>query len=456
VRVRPIRDYSLKLCGNAAKIAILVFVAASPARQAYAEQPALPALRLRDVLEEVLRANPGLRAARARASAARFEPARVSSYDDPVVSWEAWNAPESFRIDEADNNIFKLSQKIPFPGKRSLAGRMAERDADVASADASERSLAGRMAERDADVASADASASERDLVAMVKRAYYTLWQSHQNLTIYSRDQALVERFAKIAEQKYAIGQVAQPDVLRSQVELTRTLNRVTTETLARDSARAELNALLGRSPNEPLGLPEEPSTPQLEQTEEDLSALALKNRPEVSAKAAIVQRELVKLSIAKLDYLPDFEVSVSRFVNFQSRDGFGAMASVSLPFVNKRKYDAELDGARAAVASAEAEYRQVTDRVAREVRQAFLRTRAALLQRELLVHTHVPLAEHTLGASEIGYQTGKVDFLSLVDSLRAVESVHLEHVAAEAELAKAFADLELAVGAPIAGGEAR
>jgi outer membrane protein TolC len=129
-------------------------------------------------------------------------------------------------------------------------------------------------------------------------------------------------------------------------------------------------------------------------------------------------------------------------------------MAAVSLPFVNKRRYDAEVDGARAAVASAEAEYREISVRVTREVRQAFLRARAALLQRDLLVHTHVPLAEQTLGASEIGYQTGKLDFLSLIDSLRAVESVHLEHAAADAELAKALADLELAVGEPIAGGD--
>jgi outer membrane protein TolC len=328
-----------------------------------------------------------------------------------------------------------VSQKIPFPGKRSLVGHMAERDADVASADASTR---------------------ERELVAMVKRAYYTLWQSHQNLTIYSRDEALVERLAKVAEQNYALGRVAQSDVLRSQVELTRTSNRLTTETFAIDSATAELNNLLGRSPNAPLGLPEEPVTPKLEQTEEGLAALALRNRPEVSAKAALVERERDKLSIAKLDFLPDFEVSVSRFVNYQSRDGFGAMASVSLPFVNKRKYDAGLDAARAAAALAEADHRQITDRVAREVRQAFLRMQSAILQRDLLARTHVPLAEQSVAASEIGYQTGKIDFLSLVDSLRAVQSAHLEHVAAEAELAKAFADLELAVGAPIARGEAR
>ena len=39
----------------------------------------------------------------------------------------------------------------------------------------------------------------------------------------------------------------SQSDVLRAQMELTRLVNRVTTQTLSIDSARAELNALLSR-----------------------------------------------------------------------------------------------------------------------------------------------------------------------------------------------------------------
>ena len=392
-------------------------------------------LRLSEVVELARSSNPEIAAARERSRAARFAPPRISAYDDPVASWEAWNTPESLRVDRADNNIFRLSQKLPFPGKRSLAGKMAEREADIAGA---------------------DARATELEVVAMVRRAYYGLWRAQRNQAIYLRDQNLVERLSKVAEQKYALGQVSQPDVLRSQVELTRLINRVTTERLAIDGARAELNALLGRSPGEPLGSPEDPPQPRLGETDDDLIVRALHSRPEIGARSAAIQREQAKLDAARLDFLPDFEISVSRFVNFQNRDGFGAMAALSLPFAYKYKYDAELDEARAALASAEAERRQAVDRVAREVRQAFLRARAALLQRELLVTTHVPLAEQTLASSQTAYQTGKIDFLSLIDSFRAVESVHLEHVAAEAEFEGAFADLERAVGEPLERGEAR
>src|SRR6266850_1894263 len=70
-----------------------------------------------------------LQAARERLQAARTKPAQASAYDDPMVSWEVWNAPEAFHISDADNNIVRLSQKLPFPGKRSLAGHMAARDA---------------------------------------------------------------------------------------------------------------------------------------------------------------------------------------------------------------------------------------------------------------------------------------------------------------------------------------
>jgi len=196
-------------------------------------------LRLAEVLSEARERNPELRAARARADAMAAVPAQVSAYDDPTLSYEAWNVPESLRIDRADNNIFRLSQKIPFPGKRGLAGEIARRDAARSSH---------------------DVGSVELELDAAVKRAFYELWEAHARLAVFTREKELVERFTRIAEQRYATGEATQSDVLRAQVELTHLINRLQTEPLVIESDRAELNALLSRGPEEPLGEPEDPA----------------------------------------------------------------------------------------------------------------------------------------------------------------------------------------------------
>ena len=387
---------------------------------------ALEPLRLGDVIDQARRDNPQLRAARERARAAAAVPTRVSALDDPTVSYEEWNAPNSFRPDRADNNILRLSQKFPFPGKRRLEGAMAEQDAEVAR--------------RESD-------SIELDVVTAVKRAFYDLWAAHQMLTVYSREQTLVQRLAHIAEKKYGVNEVSQSDVVRAQVELTRLVNRVTTQAIRLDAARSALNVLLSRGPDEPVGIPEDVAPPRLAETTDPLIRLALESRPEVTAQRAMIAREESAVALAHRQYYPDFELSVGRFFNPGSRDGVGAMASVSIPIAYKWKYDAAVAEASAKLASAQAELRRTEDRVRGEVKDAFLRARAALLQRNLFLSTHIPQAEQSLKVAQSGYETGSIDFLSLMDTSRTIESVHVEHIDAEAELQRAYADIERAIG---------
>jgi len=389
-------------------------------------------LRLADVIEEARSHNPGLQAARERSRALAAVPAQVSAYDDPTVSWEAWNFPNSFQINHADNNIFRLSQRIPFPGKRTLAGRMAERDA--------------KRADRQVDGA-------ELDVVTQVKRAYFDLWMAYQNIDTYRRDKGLMQNFFQLAQQRYASGEAPQSDALRAQVELTHEANMITTEALAIDTARAELNALLSREPDAPLGVPEDSAPPRLEATSAELIDLALQTRPELAAQSETIAREEAGVELAHRNYYPDFEFSFGRFVNYGQSDGFGAIAAVTIPLAYKSKYDAGVTAANAQLGSARADLRGLQDTVRRDVEQAFLRVRTALLQHDLFIGTHIPQAEQALRVTAAAYQAGQADFLALIDALRAIEAVHLEHVKAAAELQKAFADLERAVGTDLAHG---
>ncbi len=384
------------------------------------------ALHLAQVLAEAQERNPELRAARDRAKAMASIPAQVSAYDDPMLSYEAWNIPESLRIDRADNNIFKISQKIPFPGKRRLAGEVAAHEAEQTSHAADEVAL---------------------DIIASVKHSYYELWQAHERLSVFAREKGLLEGFTHVAEQKYAAGATSQADVVRAQVELTHQINMIQTERLAIHTTGAALAALLSRAHDEPLGIPDSPGVPALGQTSAALTRLAMEKRPDIAARRAGIAREEGAIELAERNHLPDFEFSVGRFVNYGMNDGFGASASVTLPFVNHEKYSAGVTEAMLRLSAAKAERRQIDDRVQREVEQAYLRAQTALWQVDLFTNTHVPQIEQALRVTEAGYQTGSVGFLDLIDTLRRLEEIHLDDIGARTEFEIAYADLERAVG---------
>jgi outer membrane protein, heavy metal efflux system len=405
---------------------IRTLLAASITWSAVAAAQTPEPLRLADVLELAQQNNPEIQVVRQRAAALRAVPAQVSAYDDPTLSWEAWNIPESLRVDKADNNIFRVSQKIPFPGKRTLAGTVAEHAADAAQQ---------------------DIQVAQLDLAAAVKRAYYDLWLTHQKLDILTRDRQVVERIAHTTEQKYGVGTATQADALRAQVELTHMAIDASSAALAIDTARAELNALLSRRPDEPLGVPESPPMLPIDASLETLTDLALRQRPELAAQRAAIEGEQSGVELAQINRRPDFELSVGRFVNYGHSDGFGALASVTVPFVFSGKYDAGIAEARAKLASADAELRRWQDRIRREVAQAYTRARTAALQHSLARGTHIPQAEQALRVTESAYQAGTTDFLSLLETLRNIEAIHIQHVDAEAELGRSIADLERAVG---------
>lgn len=384
------------------------------------------ALSLYTVLAYAQEHSPTIQAARARVLAAQERPVQASALDDPMFTYEGFNIPEHFDLTRTDNNILKLSQKLPFPGKRRLRGQLASHETTIAREEL-------RMV--------------EVTVCAEVKKAYYDLWQAHQNLLVYSREKELAAQFATIAEKKYVVGQASQPDVLRAQVELTRLITRVTTKTLQLEEVRATLNGLLSRPPEASLGVPQDTPTPVVRQTLAELTKLALNTRPEITAKTVAVDRDATAMALAQKAYFPDFEVYVERFFNAGRRDGVGVVFSATIPFAYREKYDAGVTEARAHLNASKADLRAAQDTTQADIKRAFVRAQIAAELINLFSHTHIPQAEQTLDSSRIGYQTGKVDFLSLLDSLRVVEQVHLEHVAAATDFEKAYADLERAVG---------
>jgi outer membrane protein TolC len=370
--------------------------------------------------------NPELEAGRRRAAAARAVPAQAAAWDDPVLAAESWNSPRAVPFDDADNSILKLSQRIPFPGKLGLKGQMAARDADIAEA---------------------DAKLTELSVLEAVKDAYWDLWLTDRRLAVYQRDLELARELAEGAASRYAAGTGTQPDALRAEVERTHIATRLEVTRLARHAAVARLNELLSRGPEDPLGTPLDPPPPRVPGPLDRLVAAAREHRPDLTARSAAVQREQHGVALARRNYLPDFELTFERFYNLDRRDGYGAMVAMTVPLPFKYRRDAALEEARARLASEEAMRRSTEDHTAGAVKTAHAALETAAAELELLAATHIPQAEQAFAASRAAYAAGTLDFTSLVDSLRTIESTHLEHRAAAADFEKAYAALETAVG---------
>ncbi len=87
-------------------------------------------LKIRWVIDEALRSNPGLQSSKLRWSASTERIRQERALDDPVVGFTYFGEQVQTRVGEKQAGVM-ASQKIPFLGKRSLKGEVARNEAKV-------------------------------------------------------------------------------------------------------------------------------------------------------------------------------------------------------------------------------------------------------------------------------------------------------------------------------------
>jgi outer membrane protein TolC len=96
---------------------------------------------------------------------------------------------------------FGASQDLPFPGKLKLKGEAAEREAAIARE---------------------KLESVRRSVLQRVKEAYFQIAYIQQTLGVIERNDRLLEQIEKIADARYRTGQANQRDVLKAQIERTK------------------------------------------------------------------------------------------------------------------------------------------------------------------------------------------------------------------------------------------
>lgn len=379
------------------------------------------------LIEEALVNNPDLAAARGQweAASARVLPAGLPP--NPTLGLGYGMIPrDDFALGNAGMRTVSVSQKIPFPGKLYSNNRKASHIAGVA----------GQIFR-----------VKEREIVKRVKDTYYDLYAIHESIRITEEVQALLRSLARIAETKYAVGKSAAGDVLKAHVGLARIENDLITFEEKMVTQEARMNALLDRPIGESLGVPERPLLKPLSATLEELNSLALSNRPQLLATKEMARAASSAHLTSKMDYLPDFMLTVKQQDVDVGMDTWEVMFSAEIPLWMLFKENKRLQETGARLASAQASVQDATNSALSAVESTYARYDRARKTLELYETGILPQAEMSLESAQAAYVNDTRDFLSLLDSERSLLKFRLEYARAQADYEKSIAELEVVVG---------
>jgi outer membrane protein TolC len=123
---------------------------------------------------------------------------------------------------------------------------------------------------------------------------------------------------------------------------------------------------------------------------------------------------------------------------------------AVTLPWLNRRKHDAEINEAAVKVTEQDAEVAAIRNAAFGQIGEALAEARSSQRLAHMYHDSLEPQTEATLHAAVIAYENNQTDLLDLIDSQMAVIDVDLAWFRSMGDFAASMSDLELAVGAPI------
>ncbi len=393
---------------------------------------------LDELVQESLDNNPDLAAMKARWEQNSYKAPQVGSLNDPILSFALSNYPnDDFSSDTAPmtGNEVKLSQMLPFPGK--LENRSA-------------------LAREQAKWFEAAYHDSHYQLARKVKDAWYRFYFNGQAISVTERNLALVDDIIRLTEVRYETGSGLQQDVLKAQVQRSKIMERLMVLRQQRTVVQAELNRLLNRPSGGTYDAPEALELVIIDHGLEFFQNAATENRPMNSAYQSLVKRYRYQGKLAELDDYPDMTLFASwRFRDDDLPDGgtdfISTGISINLPVYRDKRRAAKAE-ALAAVRMAERQSEDFRNSVSQSVQNAYARMEETRQQTDLYEQGVIPQTSQSFQSALSSYRVGKLEFISLLDSLMTAYQAEMEYYRVSSEYMRNLAWLEAESTIPLLG----
>lgn len=389
---------------------------------------------LRELVSEALANNPEIVAAQKRYEASRQRPSQVSSLPDPMISpgyssnGRPWPGAGLGREPNSQIGVM-VSQEIPFPGKRKLAGEMAVKEAEAEWQQYQQTQLG---------------------VVSRLKQAYYRRSYAFAAVDVLDRNLQLLENLLRITEARYQVGRAAQQDVFKAQTQISILETRRIQLEREKRAREAEIASILNRSPGSLLGRPENLTPPAFVAGLEQLYAAARENSPMLRRDQKMIQRAEVAVNMARKDYYPDITLNGGYYNMGGMPDMTMVRVDFKIPLYFFRKQRAAVTEQAQTLIQSRKTFEATNQGVHFRLQDDYLMAQTSEQLVRLYRDTVIPQASLALESSLASYETASVDFLTVFMNYITVVEYEMNYYEELQGLYVALARLEEMTAMPL------
>jgi outer membrane protein TolC len=391
------------------------------------------ALTVDQVIDAALEANPQVAAARARWYAAVHSIKQSYAPGDPIFNYFNTDSPTNGFSQAADHTI-NVTDAFQFPGKALLQADNAKRSAQIAQL---------------------VYDATRRDVRAQIATAYYQALLDAELGNVAAQMLLSLQQVLKVTQVAYTAGQVTQTDFISAELNLRNEQIMRDQLGVSHSNDLTAINQLLYRQPDAPLNLDRTLRLPPLTERVDDLVGRAIAVRQEI-IEAALSERNMATaLTLAKMEYLPDYSVgytfnnylipSAGPTVNSLQDHGWNAGFNMPIFFWLKQREDVTRAGFDRQ--AAESDLASVRSQTAATVTALYRSAQFAYRTAQVYHETLIPLARQNFVVALTAYTSAKIDFLTLASALQQSYNTQINYLQAANQYLAGRVALEQSIG---------
>lgn len=399
-------------------------------------------LNIDQAIDLALTNSPQLQAARAQLGVSEAAIVTAGARLNPSLMSDNGIAEKTYR--------FGVEQTIELGGKRRQRVSLAQAQRDVMLSEINTRIL---------------------DLRNDVRRAYTQLYNAQERQRNSENILQVSQELVTIAQKREKAGDIAQLDVLQTDIVRVNAQNDLQSVTADVLNARTRLNALLNQPVNTvltlappntspQLALPQvtPPATPQtgpvlqgsVNQLDADLDSLiqeALNRRPEMQQITRNIEVTQRQLRLARVNRIPNLSLAAGPDIVTGDEGEFNAffIANVEIPLFNRQQ--GPIREALARRAQLEQEQAALKNRIASEVTTAYTSFQMNQARIQRYETQLLPMSVAVVDKSRRAFQEGKTSILTPIQAQQAYINTRLGYLQALQDYQNAISDLERAVG---------